>query len=588
MHTKEYLFRDYATAGLLDLSFVTPRHPEPVEGAGSENKQCTMTPFDRLRVTLIMLLILLAQTINAQTVWENTNSEVYNYLNRMSQKGLIDFQDIIRPLSRQYIAEQLQELEKKSTLLSNIEKNELGFYLQEFKPIEGSDSDKIHLVKKDTNKRLRGLFINTKDFQLNADPIGGLYYISGSGKSFTQMSNGIQFWGQSKHFGFQFYYRDYTESGTGIDSFRKESPETGIIKLYNPSSKNQNFSEVRASISYSWNNGSISLGKDHLLWGYGENGRIVLSNKAPTYPYIRFDYRPFKWMAFNYTHAWLNSNIVDSNGTYNTGTTNTGTGDIRIQYIPKFMATHTLIFKPIKGLDIALGESIVYSDKIDIGFLIPVNFFKVYDNNRSNYNINAGSNGQFFLQVSSRNHLKKTHLYGSLFIDEIRVSEIFNSAKARNQLGYTIGGSVTDAFISYLTIGGEYTRVNPFVYSNLLPAQFYTQYNDQLGDWMENNFDRAMLFAKFTPLPKLKTYIRYQYIRKGGPGTIAQQYVAVPQPAFLFDYQKNRSDIFFQASYELINNFYLTGSYQYINQELASGTKLTNTTLQVGISYGLK
>ena len=54
-----------------------------------------------------MLLILLAQTINAQTVWENTNSEVYNYLNRMSQKGLIDFQDIIRPLSRQYIAKQL-------------------------------------------------------------------------------------------------------------------------------------------------------------------------------------------------------------------------------------------------------------------------------------------------------------------------------------------------------------------------------------------------------------------------------------------------------------------------------------------------
>ncbi len=535
-----------------------------------------------------ILLILLVQTVNAQTVWENSNSEVYNYLNRMSQKGLIDFQDIIRPLSRQYIAEQLQELEKKSTELSRIEKNELGFYLQEFKPISPSDSEKIHLIKKDANKRLRGLFINTKDFQLNADPIGGLYHISGSGKNFTQMSNGIQFWGQSTHFGFQFYYRDYTEIGTGIDTFRKESPEPSIIKLYNPSATNQNFSEIRASISYSWNKGSISLGKDHLLWGYGENGRIVLSNKAPTYPYIRFDYRPFKWLAFNYTHAWLNSNVVDSNATYNTGTINTGTGDIRIQYIPKFMASHTLIFKPIKGLDIAMGESVVYSDKIDIGFLIPVNFFKIYDNNKSNYNINAGSNGQFFLQVSSRNHLKKTHLYGSLFIDEIRVADIFNAAKARNQFGYTIGASVTDAIIPYLTIGGEYTRINPFVYSNLLPAQFYTQYNYSLGDWMGNNFDRTILFAKFTPIPKLKTYIRYQHIRKGGPGTIAQQYAAVPQPPFLFYYQQKRVDIFFQASYELINNFYLTGSYQHINQELASGIKSTNTTLQVGISYGLK
>jgi hypothetical protein len=412
--------------------------------------------------------------------------------------------------------------------------------------------------------------------------------ITGSGKSITQMSNGINFWGQSKRFGFQFYYRDYTETGNGIDSFRKESPEPGIIKLFNPSSTNQNFSEIRASLTYSWNNGSISVGKDHLLWGYGENGRMVLSDKSPTYPHIRLDYKPFKWLQFNYAHAWLNSNIIDSNASYNTGTIGTGTGEMRIQYIPKYMATHTLIFKPIKGLDIALGESIVFSDKMDIGFLIPINFFKVYDNNRSNYLLNAGSNGQFFLQVSSRNHLKNTHLYGSLFIDEIRVSEMFNAEKARNQLGYTIGGSVTDVFTPYLTIGAEYTRVNPFVYSNLLPAQFYTQYQHPLGDWMGNNFDRSTFFIKYTPIPRLKTYLRYQHIRKGGTGTIAQQYTAVPQPDFLFDFQKKRTDLFFKASYEFMNNFYLTGSYELIKQELASGVKNNITTLQLGLSFGLK
>ncbi len=535
-----------------------------------------------------LVFLLFVNNINAQTIWENANSEVYNYLNRMSQKGLIDFQDIIRPVSRQHIAEQLLELQKNNNLLSNLEKNELGFYLQEFKPIEGNDTDKIHLVKKDANKRLRSLFINTKDFQLNADPILGLSQISGSGKSFTQITNGIEFWGQSKRFGFQLYYRDNAELGKGMDAFRNESPEPGIIKLNNSTPTSQNYSEVRASITYSWNNGSISLGKGPLLWGYGENGRMVLSNKSPTYPYIRLDYRPFKWMTFNYTHAWLNSNIIDSNASYNTGTINTGTGDIRIHYIPKFMASHTLIFKPIKGLDIAIGESIVYSDKMDIGFLIPVSLFKVYDNNRSNYNINAGSNGQYFLQASSRNHLKKTHLYGTVFIDEISVSNMFNPSFSRNQFGFTIGGSVTDVFLPYLTIGGEYTRVNPFVYSNLLPAQSYTQFDYQLGDWMGNNFDRAMLFAKFTPVPRLKAYIRYQHIRKGGPGTIAQQYAAVPQPKFLFDYQKARSDIFLQASYELINNIYLTGSYQFINQKLANGVKSTNSTMQVGIMMGLR
>ncbi len=170
----------------------------------------------------------------------------------------------------------------------------------------------------------------------------------------------------------------------------------------------------------------------------------------------------------------------------------------------------------MKGLNIAIGESIVYSDKMDPGFLIPINLFKFYDNNRSNYLIEAGSNGQYFLSISSRNQIKNTHLYSTLFIDEIKVSSLFNKTESRNQLGYNLGGSITDIFIPYLSFGAEYTRVNPFVYSNLIPAQTYTSYNYSLGDWMGNNFDKAILFAKYTPIAKLKLVARYQKISKGG------------------------------------------------------------------------
>ncbi len=533
-------------------------------------------------------IIFLCSSLSAQTVWENPNSQVYPYLYRLSQKGVIDFQDIIRPVSREQITRLLLELNTKKDQLSKIEKSELEFYLQEFNPIETYTNDRLHYLRKDENKRFRGLYVHTKDFELNADPIASLKRVSGNNQGFTQMSNGLSFWGHAKRFAFQFYYRDYTELGTGFNQFRKESPEPGIIQLSDPNATRQNFSEIRASISYAWKNGSISLGKDHLLWGYAENGRMVLSDKAPTYPYVRLDYKPFKWLSFNYTHAFLNSNIVDSLRSYGTGTGAGVSGDIRIRYIPKFMATHTLIFKLKKGLDIAIGESIVYSDKLDVGFLIPINFFKVYDNNRSNYNINAGSNGQFFLQVSSRNQIKNTHLYGSLFIDEIKVGDMFNSAKSRNQLGYTLGGSITDVFVPYLTLGAEYTRINPFVYSNLIPAQFYTQYNLPLGDWMGNNFDRQSFFLKYTPIPKLKTYLRYQTIRKGGAGTITQQYLAVPQPPFLFDFEKKRTDLFVQLSYEWINNFYLTGSYEKINQHFENGSSNSSSQMQIGFAFGLR
>jgi hypothetical protein len=255
--------------------------------------------------------------------------------------------------------------------------------------------------------------------------------------------------------------------------------------------------------------------------------------------------------------------------------------------VQKYLATHSIEVEAMKGLNIAIGESIVYSDKMDPGFLIPINLFKFYDNNRSNYLIEAGSNGQYFLSVSSRNQLKNTHIYSTLFIDEIKVSSMFNKTKSRNQLAYNLGGSITDVFIPYLSLGAEYTRVNPFVYSNLIPAQTYSSYNYSLGDWMGNNFEKAILFAKYTPVSKLKLVARYQKIRKGGIGTIYEQYAVQPQPTFLFNYTKTRSDIFLQARYEYINNIYLSSSLTLMQIKLANGNLVKENTYQLGISVGL-
>jgi hypothetical protein len=89
---------------------------------------------------------------------------------------------------------------------------------------------------------------------------------------------------------------------------------------------------------------------------------------------------------------------------------------------------------------------------------------------------------------------------------------MFNKTEGRNQIGFNLGGSITDLFIPYLTIGAEYTRVNPFVYTNLIQAQTYRSYNYSLGDWMGNNFDKEILFAKYTPIAKLKSSKTHSFI----------------------------------------------------------------------------
>lgn len=540
------------------------------------------------------LLLMVAGCLTPASVWaqgafENHRNEVYNFLSRMAQKGMVEFDDNVRPLSRVYLQNCLDSVAARSSALTAVEKKELGFYLREYTDRNINEgSSPVDFFRKDTAGRWRFLNINTNKFMLRFDPVLTAAMIEGNGRSVQQYSSGFSMYGNAgKHWGFYFSYNDVNEKGTGIDTLRSFTPVSGIVTKIASNRKSHNYSELRGGVTYSFKNGMVSFGQDNLLWGYGEGGRIVLSDKAPTYPYVRFDYRPLKWLSFHYTHAWLNSDIVDSTRTYPTGTGGTF-GSVRQIFVPKFMAMHSLQVTVLKGLDITVGESMVYSDRIDAGYLVPVLFWKAYDNIVNNNNINTGSNGALFLQVSSRNHIPKTHLYGSLFIDEISVSNIFDSKKSRNQVAATIGGNITDLLVPYLTMGVEYTRVNPFVYRNLLPAQNYSNHNYSLGDWMGNNADRFVYTLRYTPLARLKCQLQYQYIRKGGAGTTDQQYFQQPQPSFLFDLQRKQSSLQLQLNYEWVHRLNLYAIFDTQHTDYYTPTASTNyRQVMLGVRYGL-
>ncbi len=545
----------------------------------------------KIIITFLFSLLLFVHG-KTQMIFENHNNEVYQYLSRLSNKGVIEFNDLILPISREIIFSKLLELQKRNSDLSSIEKQELAFYLKEFTPIQylkpGEESTTF--FKNDINGRFRSFHAVGNNFFIAADPIIQGAVSNYNKVNFNQKTIGVQFWGTiGKHIGFQFSGKDVNENrdGTTADAAIFNGPRTGYVNLiYDETRRNINFTEYKANIGYSWKNGSINIGQDFMLWGYGENGRIVLSDKAPVSPYVRIDYQPLKWLKFNYVHKWLNSKIIDSSTTYSFG--NDLYGGTKITFVPKYFASHSITISPKKGIDFSLGESIVYADKLNISYLLPLMFFKAADNNQSNYNILAGNNGQFFFQLSVKNRPKNTHFYSTLFIDEIRISEAFNASKSRNQLGYNVGASLTDFMLPYLTLYTEYTKVFPSVYNNLNPAQNYTSYGSYLGDWMGNNFDRLLFGAKYTPLPKLKLEARFQLIRKGAETTIEQQYLDIPQPKFLFYRAYERRELFLSASYEVRNNIYFKGNLTSINTIYPNQT--TNTlfdNLNLGVYFGL-
>lgn len=543
-------------------------------------------PTNFLKRVIPFVLVLFTAQASAQFMPEQHRAEVYNYLYRMAQKGLVVFDDQIRPVNRLHIEACLDSLNQQQDKLSAIEKAELQFYLQEYSDAKSlaNPQSGLYYAKKDAFNRWRGAFAQNEHSLLRIDPLVSMTLITGNGRNVLRTGTGARVYGYTGKWGYFLSLTDFYERGKGFDSTRQNTPETGMVGRVAADRSSVNYPELRAGISYAWKHGSIGFIYDHLLWGYGEQARVAFSDKAPAYPQIRLDLRPFKWLRFQHTHGWLNSRLLDSNRTYGTGS---GIyANAREHFIPKFMAQHSIIFTPMKGLDLSIGESMIYSDNFNPVYLMPVVFFKAYELITSNENINAGSNGQFFLGLSSRNQIKNTHFYATWFIDEIRISTLLNKQKRRNQSAIQIGGSVTDLGLPYLTFGAEYTRIYPFTYNNLIPAQTFTNAGFQMGDWIGNNASRSLLYAKYTPIPRLKCQLSYQLIKKGGPGTIAQQYFAEPQPIFLFDKQFDRTDITGSISYEWINNLTIHASGSLTQLKPVNGPATKDQIFRAGVQLG--
>lgn len=540
----------------------------------------------RLRKTFLLIAIIaLASKATAQ-VNELNSSGVYDYLYRMAEKGLIQWNDYQLPVDRRSISSAIDSLSSIQYKLGKTELKELEFYKQEY-AFDHFDSLKQEkaFFKKDTFNRFRAGLYEKGDSKIFVDPLIGLQMLRSGNKTTRLYFSGIRLAGYfGKRWGFNFAFRDNTEKGDTLTHLSSFAAVEGIVPTIE-TQNSVNYSSFNYNIGYRWSNGSLSAGQENLSWGYGIGGNIALSGRVPSFPFIKFDFDPWSWFHFSYFHGWLQSTIIDSARSYYTGSgISNGTREI---YYPKFIAHHSVTVTPLKGLDIALGESIIYSDKLNFAYLIPINFFKVYDQDNSRYNINAGDNSQIFGLISSRNHIKNTHIYAQVFVDELRASKIFNKRERRNQLGYTLGINRTDIFLHYLTAGLEYSRINPFVYNNLIPTETYTSNTYVLGDWMGNNADRLYLFTQYIPLPKLKIKLWYQKIRKGEAGTLQQQYYAVPQPHFLFKKLFDYKEVGFLANYELINRLMLTMQFNSINIQYANAPSSPQNGLRFGFSYGL-
>jgi hypothetical protein len=85
----------------------------------------------------LFFLVLSCQSAFSQVVYERHTNEVYNFLSRFAQKGVIVFDDLIRPISKEKIKTALDSVAAHpAVVIIALEKKELDFYLEEY--TEGS------------------------------------------------------------------------------------------------------------------------------------------------------------------------------------------------------------------------------------------------------------------------------------------------------------------------------------------------------------------------------------------------------------------------------------------------------------------
>ncbi|HQR94944.1 MAG TPA: hypothetical protein PLZ97_16440, partial [Sediminibacterium sp.] len=207
--------------------------------------------------SLILACFYLFSNLNAQTTMVNTGSDVYGFLSRQAQKGNIVFDDIIRPVSRLKVTELLDTLMVHQDRLSPIESKELAFFQREFgssltsKTLSNSDTPKF--FKKDSNGRLRMLFVEKEKFKLNIDPEIEIGYISSDTQTIKKISRGINAWATwGKHWGFQFSYAEATESGSGLNPNKIFTTQPGIVLNTTITGNSFNYNQTKASLYYSW------------------------------------------------------------------------------------------------------------------------------------------------------------------------------------------------------------------------------------------------------------------------------------------------------------------------------------------------
>ena len=545
-------------------------------------------------------LLVIAQNIPVPL----TQVKLYDFLDELLTDGVVVHQTAVRPYSRQQVAKMLVEAQTADSLLNVRQKKDLAFYLNEFalerdtmvsNYVQYTDHSTYNLSLADPQFSYRS---KNSMFKMRLRPILGADVTASKKGVLLQrwwgaelqmdIANHVSIWGSlrdnswSGNWLSKKYYPDDNDRMYGARIHYGASriqpaltPMTGV--QYKEANYGGDFSDSKGGISlYSWW-GNIAVQRENIRWGDAYHASNILSGRAPAVPMISLQLTPCKWFQFDYFHAWLVSNIMDSTYYYLENTTK---GDVQVKnYRPmnKFMAANMFTFTPIKHLSFSVGNSIIYAEQtIQAAYLIPIAFYKSLDHLLTKGLITQNQNSQAFASLSVR-PVKHLQLYGSFYLDEFSIKRLKPSNQENNPISYLVGFNWSGWPIKGLSLKGEFMRSYIACYTHSIDALTWQSNSFDMGHYMGDNAQSIYAELAYRPtrgmLIKMSythdtKYNSYAYLRRYRTATedIRDGGISETLAQKPFDHAIFRNEVVrLDGIYEVHPNMYLTLALEYNN-----------------------
>ena len=531
-----------------------------------------------------------------------TQVKLYDFLDELLTDGVVVHQTAVRPYTRAQVAKMLTEAQAADTLLNVRQKKDLAFYLNEFalerdtmvsNYVQYTDHSTYNLSLADPQFSYR-----SKDniFKMRLRPIlGGNFIMSKKGVIFHRWYGAELQMDIAKHLSIWGSLRDNSWSGDWLsktyfptDNDRRlgarihygaSQVQPALMPIagvqYKEASYGGDFSDSKGGISlYAWW-GSISLQRENIRWGDAYHASNILSGRAPAAPMISLQLTPCKWFQFDYFHAWLVSNVLDSTSYYLENTTNKGVQVKNYRPMNKFMAANMFTFTPIKQLSFSIGNSIIYAEQtIQAAYLIPIAFYKSLDHLLTKGVYTQNQNSQAFASVSVR-PVEHLHVYGSFYLDEFSLKRLKPSNKENNPISYLVGFNWSGWPIKGLSLKGEFVRSYIACYTHSIDALTWQSNSFDMGHYLGDNAQSIYAELAYRPIRGLLVkmsythdtkYNSYAYLRnyRDANGVIRDGGISETLAQKPFDHAIFRNEVVrLDGVYEVHPNMFLSLALEY-------------------------